>query len=62
MNFTAAAALARERVSTSLISNTRAFVHSRPHARPTLPAPMIFSVLIERGDEMMVTITGDDYG
>ena len=44
MNLTACPALARERVSTSWISNTRACAHSRPQARPTLPEPMILRV------------------
>src|SRR5688572_1832201 len=44
MNFTASAALCRERVSTSWISKTRARAHRRPHARPTRPEPMMFRV------------------
>ena len=45
INATASAALCCERVRTSWISNTRARAHMRPHARPTLPEPMMLSVL-----------------
>src|SRR4030095_317877 len=44
MNSTASAALRRERVRTSPISNIPACAHTRAQARPTLPEPMIFSV------------------
>ena len=43
MNFTASAALSRERVSTSWIPNTPARAHIRAQARPTRPEPMMLS-------------------
>ena len=45
MNFTASAALSRERVRTSRISNTPPRAHIRPQARPTRPEPIMLSVL-----------------
>jgi hypothetical protein len=41
MNFTASAALSRDRVSTSWIVNTPPRAHIRPQARPTRPDPMM---------------------